>query len=99
MNERDELADVLEATDGLDYAAVADLILKSGYRKPRTITTVEEIDALPVGSVVLDRDGAALQLTAWLGWVASNGTTNIAAEELRADCFPAVVLYTPEVSA
>lgn len=32
----------------------ADAILAAGYRKPRTVTTAEELDALPVGSVVLD---------------------------------------------
>lgn len=33
---------------------LTDVILAAGYRKPRTVTTVEELDALPVGSVVLD---------------------------------------------
>jgi hypothetical protein len=28
-------------------------LARAGYRKPRTITTAEELDALPVGSVVL----------------------------------------------
>jgi hypothetical protein len=39
---------------------VADAILTAGYRKPRTIATVEELNALPVGSVVL-RNGRAFQ--------------------------------------
>jgi hypothetical protein len=30
----------------------ADAILAAGYRKPRTVSAVEELDALPVGSVV-----------------------------------------------
>jgi hypothetical protein len=30
----------------------ADAILAAGYAKPRTITTVEELDALPIGSVI-----------------------------------------------
>ncbi len=30
-------------------------VLDAGYVKPRTITTVEELDGLAVGSVVLDR--------------------------------------------
>jgi hypothetical protein len=37
--------------------AAAEVILAAGYRKPRTITTAEELDALPVGSVLLDVDG------------------------------------------
>ena len=35
------------------YEVMADAILAAGYSKPRTITTAEELDALPVGSVVL----------------------------------------------
>jgi hypothetical protein len=30
----------------------AEAVLKAGYRKPRTITTVEELNALPIGTVV-----------------------------------------------
>ena len=35
----------------------AGAILAAGYRKPRTITTAEELDALPAKSVILDRSG------------------------------------------
>lgn len=45
---------------GSDMSAVldktADALLAAGYRKPRTITTAEELDALPEGSAVLDND-------------------------------------------
>lgn len=34
--------------------ALADYLHDEGYRKPRVITTVEELDALPVGSIVID---------------------------------------------
>jgi hypothetical protein len=36
------------------YGVMAAHILATGYRKPRTITTVEELDALPGGSLILD---------------------------------------------
>jgi len=65
MNARDELAQLIASTAdefcmlrtgdipiATDHAA-ADAILAAGYTKPRTITTVEELDALPEGSVVL----------------------------------------------
>ena len=39
----------------------ADAILAAGYRKPRTITTAEELDALPDGSIVRDAKGFAWQ--------------------------------------
>ena len=39
----------------------ADAILEAGWRPPaRTVTTVEELDALPVGSIVRDVERAAL---------------------------------------
>jgi len=58
--ERDELADLLMSDElhesayyGRDYAlAEADLVLAAGYRKPRTVTTVEELDALVGGTII-----------------------------------------------
>lgn len=34
-------------------------IISAGYRKPRTVTTVEELDLLPDGTVVMDTFGNA----------------------------------------
>lgn len=50
---------------------VESAVLAAGYRKPRTVTTVEELDALPVGSVVLslayhsDVNGMAIVFQRW----------------------------------
>ena len=67
-NERDELADELQQfalthdrEDGRTWADYADALLAAGYRKPRTITTPEELDALPVGSIILDVENDAWQ--------------------------------------
>lgn len=57
--QRDELEWALAAAYGghpyagttRDHMAAKSLWSK-GYRKPRTITTVEELDALPVGSIL-----------------------------------------------
>ncbi|MFB8368545.1 hypothetical protein ACFC25_04185 [Pseudarthrobacter sp. NPDC055928] len=55
--ERVELTDII-ASNRNEYAdKTADRILAAGYRKPRTITTVEELDALPVESAVLSDMG------------------------------------------
>jgi hypothetical protein len=74
MSERDELVDLIEdsiddaiydAADappslvGIVASHATDAILAAGYRKPRTITTAEELDALKFGSVVVDRAGVA----------------------------------------
>ena len=55
MSARDELARVILENDEagtMGGFTLADVILAAGYRKPRTVTTVEELDALPVRSVV-----------------------------------------------
>lgn len=74
----------------------ADTILAAGYRKPRTITTTEELAELPVGAVVRDSDDCALQkeleestLTPWR-W----GERFFSDSKVR---LPALVLWTPEV--
>lgn len=76
---------------------VADAILAAGYRKTRTISTVEELDALPVGSVVLDGSGLSLHRNEFTGWGASNGTKNISNEMFRQEMevFPITVLHEP----
>jgi hypothetical protein len=79
-----DMSEVLDRT--------ADAILAAGYRKPRTVSTVEELDALPVGSVVLDPAGLSLHKNAFTGWCASNGAKNISREMLD-EALPATVLY------
>ena len=73
---------------------MADRILAAGYRKSRTITTPEELEALPSGSVILDSDGEPNVLHD-NGWVLPGGpggyTTWAVAQSL-----PATVLYEPE---
>lgn len=68
MSARNELARIVsealgnvtgiyDTTDDEDRE-IADAILAAGYRKPQQVTTVQELDALPVGSVVrTDRAG------------------------------------------
>jgi hypothetical protein len=70
--------------------ALADL----GYSKPRLVTTVDEMDALPVGSVVLDPLGLSLHRDI-IGWNCSNGTRHVDREELERDAFPATVIHEP----
>lgn len=71
MSAHDELAELLWNEAGSDprhAAEAADAILAAGYSKPRTITTADELDGLPVGSVVKDEDGHA-HLKYPRGWV------------------------------
>jgi len=75
------------------YEAMADAILAAGYVKPRVITTTEELDALPIGSVILDPIGISLHKNAFSGWRASNGAKEISAGMLRQEALPATVLH------
>jgi hypothetical protein len=83
----------LDADDKENFTPLADAILAAGYRRPRTITTVEELDALGLRSIVRDGDGETWELTdnGWRYWVygdeafTSHGLT-----------FPATVLHEPE---
>lgn len=79
MSDRDELqaivADALTNPQhgefALDSLRTAARVLAAGYRKPRTITTAEELDALELRSVVLDSDGEPFELTdnGWRYWM------------------------------
>lgn len=92
MNARDELADILEATEGLDFMVIADLVIKSGYRRPRTITTAEELDALHDRSVVSTSAGTIANLVGdaayFFGYEVSASRSILS--------LPATVLYEPE---
>ena len=59
-------------TDNPDWAVseVHDAILAAGYMKPRTVTTEDELDTLPIGSVVLSegrsfRGGFRMSFQRW----------------------------------
>ncbi|MDQ5863093.1 MAG: hypothetical protein M3536_12615 [Actinomycetota bacterium] len=100
MSARDELVDILMADDlvfsdkhiGRDYALEeADAILAAGYRKPRTITTAEELDALPRLAVIRSDEGAVFEKhTMWH----EAGSRDL----MRTDgiALPATVIYEPE---
>ncbi|EOM78048.1 hypothetical protein DW322_11190 [Rhodococcus rhodnii] len=62
MSARDDLADLIEALDGGDYAEIADTILAAGWRPPaRVITKREQLDALPVEAVIRDAEDEVLE--------------------------------------
>lgn len=67
--ERDKLAEIIMSPESFDggpascgpndvYAArTADAVLAAGYRKPQQVTTPQEVDALPEGTVIRDASG------------------------------------------
>ena len=67
--------------------------------RTRVVTTVTELDALPVGSVVLDVDEEAWQKPDALDtWVSGQQTLALTSAQLAADG-PFRVLYVPEEDA
>lgn len=86
-------------------AAMQQMLTEFGYRKPRTVTTVEELDALPVGSVVL-RNGRAFQryklrpdvFGEYQEWKCADGGF-VRSSKDGSSILPATVLHTPEVGA
>lgn len=112
MSDRDELAVILVNTQRARYGlpprattehcsescwAEADAILAAGWVKPRTITTVAELDALAVGSVVLslayhsDVNGMAIVFQRWYDGLWHRGARS---GDTHPDNFlPATVLY------
>lgn len=95
----------------LDYAhKIADAIIAAGFRRspaPQQVSTVEELDALPVGSVVHSRLVGGLSIVATRGqqaygledfpWTIDGHKGNyshVGVEEFMG--FPLTVLYRPE---
>ena len=94
--QRDELALLVSnsGTTSKRSLSRADAILAAGYRKPRTITTMEELDALAEGSVILTNGGEdSAQKDGegeWYLWGGDYGQDS-------GDIFlPATVLHEPE---
>ncbi|MCK8670980.1 hypothetical protein M1M07_07595 [Rhodococcus sp. HM1] len=80
---------------GFDLHRV-DTILAAGWRKPRTITAVAEIDALPEMSVVLipiPEEGGAICAQKDIAWFMPGGADPVA---VSGGHLPVTVLYTPE---
>ena len=73
------------------YKDMAAGMIAAGYRKPRAITTVAELDALPKGSVVLDGDVCVRRADG--RWKVSDLAGVYASAEIT---LPATVLWEPE---
>jgi len=70
---------------------IADAILAAGYSKPRTITTVEELDALPEGSVVRSGEGAVWESDSGVWYETASRLLHVVSDI----ALPATVLYAP----
>ena len=98
---RDQLAQIIYDTLNGQYGDftmpddAADKIIRAGWRPPaRTVTTVEELDALPVGSIVRDVERSALD-EKWDDnmWAEVAYESTFSSSSIRT---PATVLWEPE---
>ena len=92
-NERDELTELIYDRRFANVGEIVDDILAAGYRKPRTITTTDELDALPVGSIIRDPNGLALQLRLDGCWWVTNGDVGLGLDDISPEALPATVLW------
>lgn len=83
-----DMSEVLDRT--------ADAILAAGYRKPRTITTVEELDALADDSIILDAESVDWRRNGNLNFTPT-WQTSLADDFAFKDAIalPATVLWEP----
>jgi hypothetical protein len=87
-------------TDPLALALAMRDVFQQGYlagheaaSRPRQVTTVAELDALPVGSVVLSEQGAIWERESDAYWIETGNTWRVQSEDIA---LPARVLYVPE---
>lgn len=101
MSDHDELFQLML---GRTTTKAVERIIAAGYRKPRIITTIAELDALPNGSVIRtsgDEDEfdprVAIKSGFWHNesewFVADDSEWCLSSDEL--DDLPATVLYEP----
>lgn len=87
MTARDELFQLML---GRTTTKAVERIIAAGYSKPRTVTTAEELGALPAGVVVMDHAGYVLKRSTRTVWLSTDeeGATYVV--------LPATVLWEPQ---
>ena len=104
MSDYTELADLIDEETHVDWfsggpAELAQAILAAGYRKPRTITTAEELDALPNEALIRTRFGQvweAAKLTDGENlWRTLGPAKLLRSEDIARWSLPATVLHEP----
>ena len=107
---RDQLADIISRVATFEEGSwalpedVADAIIAAGWRPPaRVVTTVEELDALAMGTVIMEGDHGTPDDTGW-GFKTMPGVFHrfpdgwhvVAGIGEHASDLPATVLWEPE---
>jgi hypothetical protein len=108
MSAAEELTQIIMSPESFDGGPVscgpnpvsatrtADAVIAAGYSKPRTITTVEELDALPRLAVVRPRAEMSAVLEKHTMWHEAGSRDLVTSSEIF---LPATVLWEPEATA
>jgi hypothetical protein len=100
MSARDELAELLNRHGEYStHEGLADIAIADGYRKPRTITTAAQLEALPFGSAVQTSDPSDVVVLRCEGHSFRNQSgCDLSATDLwRYGTQPFTVIYEPAV--
>jgi hypothetical protein len=82
-------------------AAMKQMLSEFGYTRPRTITTADEADELPAGTLVLGSDGDVARKFpgGWRTLVTESDGTAWLSGHMEDPDYPATLIYSPEASA
>lgn len=61
----EDFADRADKVRRLQFEKAADVLLATGWSKPRTVGSIEELDTLPVGSMVINASHATMSPEIW----------------------------------
>lgn len=81
--------------DSIDWAGAARDLERDGWPKPRTVTSAAELHALPVESVVRNKNGWIGEISIVSGKPVIFWIGNECEDELKDIALPATVLFTP----
>ena len=95
MSDITDLCQIIHRGIGLNFEDLAEEIIAAGFHRDRTITTAEELDALPAGTIVMDRRGEPWLCCSYDGscW---EGLEAVMTPRALIRLSPLRVLYVPE---
>ena len=106
MSDIEDLCQIIHMGIGLNFEDLAEEIIAAGFHRHRVIDTEEELDALPVGTVVVEGDHATPDEVVPGGLMTMPGVFHrfpdgwhvVAGDGARQVPLPATVLWEPEES-
>jgi hypothetical protein len=92
-NLRTALLDELDAPGTITKARIRNLLIKNPEAGPRVVATAEELDALPVGTVVYAANHIGPAERFATGWMGCGNAAAWSSALLARDGLPAVIIH------